>query len=134
MSEPTPVATPDINPETKPFWDAANEKILLVGMCSACGQAHFYPRRMCPHCGSQAIEWAPSSGRGTIYSYSVLRRSKTPYALSWVVLEEGVGLLTNIVDCDLDALAIGQDVVVTFAASESGQLVPFFAPVGETRA
>lgn len=128
VATPLPVIEPDINPESKPFWDAANDGLLLVAHCNSCGRPHFYPRRMCPLCGSTDVEWRPASGRATIYSCSVLRRTKTPYAIAWIVLEEEVGMLINIVDCDLDTLAIGQPVEITFVSAESGQHVPMARP------
>jgi uncharacterized OB-fold protein len=103
---------PALNPEIKPFFDAATEGKLALKKCGACGQAHHYPRAICPFCASDRTEWITASGRGTIYSYSVMRRVPVPYAIGYVTLEEGVTMMTNIVDCDLDAIRIGQRVKV----------------------
>src|SRR6266849_6985913 len=119
---------PEANPETKPFWDAAAEGRLLVKKCVTCGQVHFYPRAICPFCGNDKTEWVTASGRGTVYSYSVMRRVPIPYALAYVTLEEGVSMMTNIVDGDLDAIRIGQAVTVTFLPTEGGPPVPMFRP------
>ena len=70
----------------------------------------------------------PASGRGTIYSYSVMRRVPVPYAIGYVTLEEGVTMMTNIVDCDLDAIRIGQRVKVVFKPTDGGPPVPMFTP------
>ena len=72
--------------------------------------------------------WITSSGRGTIYSYSVMRRVPVPYAIAYVTLEEGVTMMTNIVDCDLDAIRIGQRVKVVFKPTDGGPPVPMFTP------
>jgi len=69
------------------------------------------------------------SGHGNIYSFSVMRRALEPYAIAYVTLQEGVTLLTNIVDCDFDALRIGQAVKLAFKLSEGGFPVPMFTPV-----
>lgn len=70
-----------------------------------------------------------AKGSGTIYTCSVLRRGvPEPYCIAYVTLEEGVSMLTNIVDCDLDAVRIGQKVKVVFKPSESGAPVPMFTP------
>ena len=122
------IPAPEANPETKPFWDAAAEGRLLIKKCVTCGQVHFYPRAICPFCGSDKTEWVSASGRGTVYSYSVMRRVPIPYALAYVTLEEGVTMMTNIVDCDLDAIRIGQRVRVAFKPSEGGPPVPMFTP------
>ncbi len=123
------IPAPESNPETKPFWDAAAEGRLLIKKCVTCGQVHFYPRAICPFCGSDKTEWVNASGRGTVYSYSVMRRVPIPYALAYVTLEEGVTMMTNIVDGDLEAIRIGQRVTVAFKPSEGGPPVPMFRPM-----
>ncbi|HVQ76479.1 MAG TPA: Zn-ribbon domain-containing OB-fold protein [Candidatus Binatia bacterium] len=120
------ILAPQVTPETRPFWDAAAEGELLIKTCAACGQAHHYPRALCPFCFSDRTEWRPASGRGTIYSYSVMRRVPVPYAIAYVTLEEGISMMTNIVGCDLDAIRIGQAVRVVFAPTEGGPPVPMF--------
>ncbi len=122
------IPAPPVNPETQPFWDAAAEGRLLVKRCRSCGQVHYYPRAICPFCFADATEWLPASGRGTIYSYSVMRRVPVPYAIAYVTLEEGVTMLTNIEGCDLDTIRIGQAVKVVFRPTEGGPPVPMFTP------
>ena len=108
------IPPPPVNPETKPFWDAAAQGRLLIKRCTACDEPHWYPRAICPFCGSERTEWMEASGQGTIYSYSVFRRAPIPYAIAYVTLAEGPTMMTNIVDCDLDAIRIGQAVRVAF--------------------
>ena len=117
---------PTPNPETQAFWDAAVQGKLLVKRCTACGELHHYPRAICPFCGSDRTEWTEASGGGTIYSYSVFRRAPIPYAIAYVTLAEGPTMMTNLVDCDLDALRIGQAVRVVFKPTEDGRPVPMF--------
>jgi uncharacterized OB-fold protein len=124
------ISAPEANPETKPFWDAAASGKLLIKTCRSCGEAHYYPRAICPHCFSDATEWLEASGDGAIYSYSVIRRgAPVPYAIAYVMLAEGVTMMTNIVDCDLDTIRIGQKVRVVFKPSDGGPPVPMFTPV-----
>ena len=120
------IPAPEASPETRPFWEAATAGRLLIGTCKACGKPHYYPRALCPFCGSDATEWVAASGRGAVYSYSVMRRLPVPYALAYVTLDEGVTMMTNIVDCDLDAIRIGQRVKVVFKPTEGGPPVPMF--------
>ena len=122
------IPAPPVNPEVKPFFDAAAQGRLLIKKCAACGELHHYPRALCPFCFSDRTEWMPASGRGTIYSYSVMRRVPVPFAIAYVTLEEGVTMMTNIVDCDLDAIRIGQPVKVVFKPTEGGPPVPMFTP------
>ena len=122
------IPAPQPNPETQAFWDGAAQGRLLLKKCLACSQVHYYPRALCPFCGSDRTEWQPASGRGSIYSWSVMRRAEVPYAIAYVTLEEGVTMMTNIVGCDLDAIRIGQQVRVVFTPTDGGPPVPTFTP------
>jgi uncharacterized OB-fold protein len=127
--QPRTIPAPTVNPEGQAYWDAAGAGKLLVKQCAACGQYHHYPRALCPHCFSGKTEWREAKGTGTIYSYSVMRRTTPAYTMAYVTLEEGVTMMTNIVDCDFDAIRIGQKVKVVFKPSEGGSPVPMFTPV-----
>ena len=59
-----------------------------------------------------------------------MRRVAAPYAIAYVTLDEGVTLMTNIVDCDFDRIAIGQEVEVTFRTTAGGHALPVFRPRG----
>ena len=122
------ISAPAVNPETQHFWDAAAEGKLLIKKCAACGEAHFYPRSHCPFCFSDKVEWQETSGRGTIYTYSVMRRAPVPYAIAYVTLAEGPTMMTNIIDCDLDGVRIGMKVRVVFKPTDGGPPVPMFTP------
>ena len=73
-----------------------------------------------------AIDGPAASGKGTIYSYSVMRRAPVPYAMAYVTLAEGPRMVTNIVDCDLDKLKVEQPVKVVFKPSDGGPPLPMF--------
>lgn len=122
------IAAPVINAETQAFWAAAKEGRFLIKRCEDCEKAHWYPRAVCPFCGSGRTAWVDGAGRGEIYSFSVMRRSDPPYAIAYVTLEEGPTMMTNITDCDLDALHIGQQVTLVFKPTEEGGAVPMFTP------
>ena len=117
------------SPETREFWDALSTGRFLVRHCNACGKAHWYPRAVCPFCCSTDTAWRDGAGRGTIYSYSVMRRTKTPYATAFVTLDEGPTMMTNLVDCDFDAIKIGQAVTLAITRREDGLPRPTFRPV-----
>jgi uncharacterized OB-fold protein len=124
------IPAPALNAESKPYYDAAAQGKLLVRRCAACGEFHHYPRAICPFCFSDRTEWREAKGSGTIYTYSILRRGvPVPYCIAYVTLAEGVTMLTNIVDCDLDTIRIGQKVRVVFKPSDGGPPVPMFTPV-----
>jgi uncharacterized protein len=122
------IPAPQANPETQTFWEAAAQGRLLLKRCTACAAVHYYPRALCPFCGSDTTEWQAASGTGTIYSYSVMRRADVPYAIAYVTLDEGITMMTNLVDCDFDSLRIGQRVRVAFKPTDGGPPVPAFTP------
>lgn len=126
---PRPLAAPLIDAATAPYWAAADEGRLSTRRCQACGQLHWYPRPICPFCQGDT-DWVPLSGQGRIYSVSVTRKAgPIAYAIAYVELDEGITMLSNIVDCDLDRLAIGQRVQVCFQPAEDGRMIPMFRPV-----
>jgi uncharacterized OB-fold protein len=129
MAKERSIPAPLTNPETEPFWAAAREGKFLIRACTDCGKAHWYPRAICPHCCSEKTEWREGSGRGTIYSVSVMKRAPEVYAVAYVTLEEGPTMMTNIVDCDFDTVAIGQKVTVTWRPTkDDGPPYPQFKP------
>lgn len=129
---PTPAfnrvpAPPAEDPTNKPFFDACREGRLLIGRCLDTGRPFFYPRGVSPFTLSSNVTMEQSKGEGVIYSWSVAR-GKEPYCLAYVTLDEGVTLMTNIVDCDLDSIACGQRVRLVFKPSDGGAPLPMFTP------
>lgn len=121
-----PSPTPD--PSTQRFWDAAREGKLLIGRNSKTGKTHYPPRPVCPFDDEGEVEWVEASGRGTIYSFSIMR-AKVPYAIAYVELEEGPRMMTNIIGADFAAIRIGQPVTLKFQPTEGdGYPVPMFTP------
>jgi uncharacterized protein len=129
MAQPKKIEKPVPGPDTQAFWDAAAKGKLLIKKCGECGKSHYYPRANCPYCLSAKTEWVESKGTGTIYTYSVMRRSPVPYAICYVRLDDGVTMMSNLVDMDLDKIKIGAKVKVVFKPSDGGPPVPMFAPV-----
>ena len=120
------VPVPAINEETQAFWEATAEGKLLLKHCNDCQEYHWYPRSKCPFCHSLNTRWTESAGTGVIYSYSVMRRVDPMYTLAYVTLTEGVTVMTNLIECDFDALEIGQKVRVVFRDTGEGSAVPYF--------
>ncbi len=124
-----PISAPAVTIESKPFFDAAEQGKFLIKRCTACGEAHWYPRTICPFCHSDQTVWEESPGEGVVYSFSIMRKSPTgPYALAYVTLNEGPNVLTNIVDIAPDDLKIGMAVKVKLQPTEGGPPVPVFVP------
>jgi uncharacterized OB-fold protein len=121
--------------DTQPFWDAAREGKLLVKRCAACGKSHFYPRPFCPHCWSVDVAWQQASGRGRLYTYSIVHQNdlppfnqRVPYVAAIVDLDEGPRVMTNLVDVAHDAIAIGMAVEVAFQKISDDVTIPVFRP------
>ena len=118
------------------FWDAAKEHRLMIQRCDDCAYYIHPPMVVCPKCQSDRLTPTDVSGKGTVYSFSVVQRAfhpgfaaDMPYVLALVDLEEqeGVRLVTNIVECPIEALQIGMAVEATFEDRE-GHTVPLFRP------
>ena len=115
---------PDLDSEgTRPFWEAAARGELAIPRCQACSAFVWYPRDRCRACRSAEVAWVPVSGRGTLFSYTIVRHALAkpfapllPYTTGLVALEEdpSVRLATLLVDCDPEALQIDQPVKVVF--------------------
>ena len=121
---------PDEQPDNTSFWQAAREGRLLLRVCNDCSKPHWYPRVLCPFCLG-TTSWQQASGLGTIYTYSVMRRGvENPFCIAYVTLDEGVTMMTNIVDCDLDDVRIDQRVRLRFSSSQGHDVpVATFVPV-----
>jgi len=97
---------PEPSPLTEPFWQGLREREVRIQRCPDCQRYIFYPRALCPHCLSEGLEWVRASGRGRVYSYTVVRRAmhpafqpEVPYVFAIIELEEGVRLPSNVINC-----------------------------------
>ncbi|MCW5635393.1 MAG: Zn-ribbon domain-containing OB-fold protein [Rubrivivax sp.] len=124
---------PVVDPESAPYWAALRERRLILKHCRDCGRHHFYPRALCPHCHSDALEWSDARGTGSIYSYTVARRpagpafkADAPYVVAVVELDEGARMMTNIVTDDVESVRIGQRVAVAYEAVTDEITLPKF--------
>lgn len=136
MTEPSRPLPKLDEPDTRPFWEATREKQLRYQRCDDCGAVVWHPRAHCTRCIGGSLSWQTASGKGAIYTFSVVRqsyhpffRTRVPYAVAWVDLEEGPRLLTNVVgvtDPSTD-LSCGQPVVLEWEEHEEVN-IPLFRP------
>lgn len=131
----TGIPAPPMTPWSAPYWDAARQGRLIIQRCNSCGQHVFYPRQVCPFCFENALDWVEASGRGEVYTFSVVLNNapsafvdQMPYVIAVVLLEEGVRLMSNIVDCDPDQVHCGMAVEVAFRAISDNVTLPVFRP------
>lgn len=102
-----------------------------IPQCQDCARHHFYPRVVCPHCGSDALRWVEPSGRGEVYSTTVVRAKGGDYTVCLVDLEEGPRLMSRVVDMPVDAVRIGQRVHARIDAVDGAPLLVFVAQTEE---
>ena len=126
---------PPIDAWTRPYWDAARENKLLLQYCPSCEKHIFYPRRFCPFCDSDQLEWKESSGTGKVYAYTVVCNNAPsafiadmPYVIAIVRLDEGVQMMTNIVECNPDNVHSEMSVEVVFEKLNDEITLPKFKP------
>jgi len=134
-ANPLPVPAPSPNFDTQEFWDATAQGKFLLKRCDSCGVIIWYPRFLCPDCHITETSWFEASGKGTIYTFTIVRRGQgayrdaAPFVVAYVELEEGPRILTNIVECDPESVAIGQAVEVVFQDAGDGTALYRFRPV-----
>jgi uncharacterized protein len=121
---------------TQEFWSGTHEGRLRIKRCNACRRAHFYPRPFCPYCWSEDVVWEDASGRGSLYTYSIVYQNdlppfpeRVPYVAAVVELEEGPRMMTNVVDCPFDQLRVGMELEVTYRQETEEITLPVFRPL-----
>ena len=128
---------PKPTPETQHFWDGCKQGELRLQRCSKCAETWFPPRPFCPGCACRGVEVYKASGKARLHSYIINHRphpgfGKEPYAIAVVELEEGVKMMSNIVDCPQtpEALVLDMPLEVTFEqqAKDENIFIPLFRP------
>lgn len=139
MSErffPDSMPPPMADSTTLPWWEAAAEHRLVVQRCTACNATRIPPAPVCSQCRSAEADWQEVSGRGEVYTYTLVHRpiamdQKLPYVIAVIALEGSGGLrmISNIVDVDADAVEIGMAVELVWEEMSEELAVPRFRPV-----
>lgn len=110
------------------YEDSLRQGRFVIQRCTACRKHVFYPRVLCPHCGSDQLEWVQPSGLGEVHAVTVVERSAAkggPYNVVLVDLEEGVRLMSRVDGVDAQAVAIGMRVRTHLAPIEGGHQLVF---------
>lgn len=135
MSTPAGPPVPAPSPALAPFFAAAKRGELVVQRCGSCGVLRFPAREVCSRCLSREATWVPVSGRGTVWSFVVMHQAahpwfaaRVPYAVVQVQLDEGVRMISNLLDVPAAAVRIGQPVEVVFDAVGDDVVLPRFRP------
>lgn len=128
-----PKPLPPDDQVSAPFWDAAREGRLVAPRCRRCDLVFLYPRVTCPRCLGREFDWPELSGRGRVYTCTVVRQAahpafqaEVPYVFAIIELDEGPRLASNVVDCPPEDVAPDQAVQVVFDEIGDGNVVPRF--------
>jgi len=133
MAEPGRVI-PKPTPETQHYWDGAREGELRIQACNSCKENYFPPRPFCPKCGARDVKVVKASGKGKLYSYIINHLPSpgytSPFIVAIVELDEGVRLMTNLLEIEPDPAKIELDMPleVTFEKVSDEISLPQFKP------
>lgn len=113
---------PRVSPEAEEFYAGALRRELRIQRCDSCGLHHHYPRIACPHCGSADLHWVTATGRGTVYSFTVIRqhgippfKEQAPFVVALVDVDEpGARFIAQMPSLAIEDAAIGLRVRATF--------------------
>ena len=117
---------------SKPFWDAVNEKRLVVQNCTSCNTLQYPPKPKCQDCGAETLEWKATSGRGHILEFVVLEDSHLghripdqPFNLALITLDEDprINFFSNLPGVPVKQVLVGAPVEVMFEEVAPGQLI-----------
>jgi uncharacterized OB-fold protein len=130
---------PQPTPWSKNFWEGTKNKKLLIQKCKNCNQMIMYPKKYCPFCMGDEMDWVEASGRGKIYSFTVVYNNPPsaflkdlPFTIAIIKLEEGVQMLSNIVATDYESLKCEMDVEVVFDNVTDEISLPKFRVINKT--
>jgi uncharacterized OB-fold protein len=138
MSAPYAKPLPLLEGLAGEFYGWCKQRELRFQRCSSCQTWRHVPRAMCAECGSFDWRWASSSGHGTVFTWTVAARAMhpafaddAPYAAAVIEMEEGVRLVSRVIDCPPDDLAIGMPVEVIFEDVTPEITLPVFRRVAD---
>jgi hypothetical protein len=128
---------PETQPWSERFWEGTKQGKLLIQVCKDCKSKIFYPRKFCPECWSGNLDWIRASGKARIFTFSTAYSmvepkfmDELPYTIAYVDLEEGIRMMTRIIDCKPEDISFDMDVEVLFH-ERNGYFLPYFRPAGK---
>jgi len=138
MSErffPDGMPPPLADATTLPFWRAAAEHRLVVQRCTGCGHTRLPPAPVCSECRSAEADWTQVSGRGEVYTYTIVHRpiaagQQLPYVIAVIALADagGVRMISNLVGASPDDVAVGMPVELVWEDMSAELAIPRFRP------
>lgn len=137
---PDGMPPPLVDGITLPWWQAAARHELVVQRCAACEQLRHPPAPVCPACRADESDWHALSGRGEVYTYTIVHRpiaagQHLPFLIAVIALEGagGIRMISNLVDVDPNDVRIGMPVEVVWEDMSDELAVPRFRPANSQR-
>lgn len=130
-----PTPAPTVTQANAAFWAATAEGRFQLQRCNECDTVLWFPRRHCPSCWTENVSTFEASGKGVVYSFTVIRKGAMaykesgPFVIAYVELAEGPRVMTNIVDCDVETVKVGMPVEVVWHDTGQGNALYRFRPV-----
>lgn len=107
------------------YFEALAQGRFEIPHCRDCARFHFYPRVLCPACGSQNLQWLAPSGKGCVYSVTIVRRGDGDYTVVLVDLQEGPRLMSRVVGTAVERVHIGMCVQARIDSVDGMPLLVF---------
>jgi uncharacterized OB-fold protein len=126
---------PNIDYDSKPFWDGLKNNRFLLLRCKNCNE-WYWPAAFCRHCDPapflSGMDWQDASGKGTIFAFNIHHiafdpsfTDELPYVYAMIELDEGPMFGTNVVGCKPEEVSIGKRVEIIFEEhAEEGFTLP----------
>ena len=130
-----PTPAPTVTQANAAFWAATAEGRFQLQRCNECDTVLWFPRRHCPSCWTENVSTFDASGKGVVYSFTVIRKGAMaykesgPFVIAYVELAEGPRVMTNIVDCDVETVKVGMPVEVVWHDTGQGNALYRFRTV-----
>jgi len=138
ISKTTNKPLPEITDQTRPFWEAAKNRKLVLQKCTQCSSTHFHPLPWCTECGCHDIPWTEARKTGTVYTYTVSRviamnlagwQDEMPILMCLIDLDDGARLYGQVTGCTPEEIKIGMRVEAYFEDISDEAAIPKFKPV-----
>lgn len=129
-----PTPPPLVTTANKDFWDATAQGRFQLQRCADCNIVLWFPRRQCSSCWNENLTTFDASGKGVVYSFTIVRKGSmayaesAPFVIAYVELEEGPRVMTNIVGCDPASVTVGMPVDMVFHDTGAGNALYRFQP------
>ena len=129
------IVHPEIDYDSAPYWQSLKAHQVKLQKCTNCGGFRFPPSPSCYNCGTLGGDWTPISGKGTVYSWTVIHhpidkrlKNEVPFIIVLIELEEGPRVAGRLIDCDKNKIKAGMKVISQFDDIDSELTLLNFTP------